>query len=328
MMSESESIVQMSGADALATARALIETEVEGLRALSSELGEDFARAVDLLVRAKGYCIVTGVGKSGHIGGKIAATFASTGTPAFFVHPTEASHGDLGMLAGAGSLLAISNSGDSREMRDILAYARRRGLPVIGVTKRRRSLLGGMSDILLKLPDVEEACPNGLAPTTSTTATLALGDALAVAAMAARGFSREDFGSVHPGGKLGLQLQHVSDWLIDQPPPPTAAPNFSAADLVHAVADGGMGCVGVVEGDVLVGCVTDGDLRRAMTPDFFGKRAEDVMSRTPTTVTPDMRMADAIAIMTDRRISNLFVVDGDRLLGVIHMKDLLKAGYL
>jgi len=314
--------------DSLATARALIETEIVGLRALSDGLGPNFSEAVARIVGADGYCVVTGVGKSGHIGVKIAATFASTGTPSFFVHPTEASHGDLGMLAGAGILLAISNSGDSREMRDILMYARRRDLPVIGVSKRKDSLLGRNSTILLALPDVEEACPNGLAPTTSTTATLALGDALAVAAMAARGFSREDFGSVHPGGKLGLQLQHVSDWLIDQPPPPTVAPDMSATDVLHAVADGGMGCVGVTDDGLLVGCITDGDIRRAMRPDVFEKQARDIMSPDPATVTGDMRMSDAIDIMTDRRISNLFVVQDRGLLGIIHMKDLLKAGYL
>ncbi len=315
-------------AAAVAIGRSLIATEVAGLNALADSLGAAFALAVDALTAMQGYCVVTGVGKSGHIGTKIAATFASTGTPSFFVHPTEASHGDLGMLAGAGVLLAISNSGDTREMRDILTYARRQSIPVIGVTKRQNSLLGGMSNILLQLPDVEEACPNGLAPTTSTTATLALGDALAVAVMAKRGFGREDFGMVHPGGKLGLQLQHVSDWLTDAPPAPRVPPALAAGDVVSAIADGGMGCVAVVEGERLIGCITDGDLRRAFARDFFEKQARDIMSAAPSTVTLDMRMADAIGMMTDRSISNLFVVEGDRLLGVIHMKDLLKAGYL
>ncbi|MGZ0186867.1 MAG: KpsF/GutQ family sugar-phosphate isomerase [Alphaproteobacteria bacterium] len=314
--------------DALSLARALIATEIEGLAALSRDLGPSFALAVDMLAAADGYCVVTGVGKSGHIGSKIAATFASTGTPSFFVHPTEASHGDLGMLVGAGVLLAISNSGDTREMRDILTHARRREMPIIGITKRQQSLLGRMSNILLKLPDTEEACPNGLAPTTSTTVTLALGDALAVAAMAKRGFGREDFGKVHPGGKLGLQLQHVSDWLIDEAAPPVVTADMSAGDVVVAVADGGMGCVGVVADDRLVGCITDGDLRRHFATDFFEKRASDIMNSTPTTVTKEMRMADAIGVMTDMRISNVFIVEGERLLGIMHMKDLLKAGYL
>ena len=314
--------------DALSLARALIATEIEGLAALSRDLGPSFALAVDMLAAADGYCVVTGVGKSGHIGSKIAATFASTGTPSFFVHPTEASHGDLGMLVGAGVLLAISNSGDTREMRDILTHARRREMPIIGITKRQQSLLGRMSNILLKLPDTEEACPNGLAPTTSTTVTLALGDALAVAAMAKREFGREDFGKVHPGGKLGLQLQHVSDWLIDEAAPPVVTADMSAGDVVVAVADGGMGCVGVVADDRLVGCITDGDLRRHFATDFFEKRASDIMNSTPTTVTKEMRMADAIGVMTDMRISNVFIVEGERLLGIMHMKDLLKAGYL
>lgn len=292
------------------------------------ELGSEFTEAVDALSESDGYCVVTGVGKSGHIGCKIAATFASTGLPSFFVHPTEASHGDLGMLAGAATLLAISNSGDSREMRDILVHARRRNIPVIGISKRAESLLGRMSSILLKLPDVDEACPNGLAPTTSTTASLALGDALAVAVMAKRGFTREDFGRIHPGGKLGLQLQHVQDWLLDQPAPPVVAPDLPAIETLAAVADGGMGCVGVVDGDKLVGCITDGDVRRAFEPGIFEKTAEEMMSRSPTTVTADLRMSDAIEIMAEKRISNLFVVEREKLLGVIHMKDLLKAGYL
>lgn len=313
---------------ALEIARALIRTEIAGLEAVAANLGPAFQMAVDLVAEIDGYCVVTGVGKSGHIGSKIAATFASTGTPSFFVHPTEASHGDLGMLAGAGALLAISNSGDSREMRDILSYARRKPLPVIGVTKRQDSMLGGMSNILLKLPNVEEACPNGLAPTTSTTATLALGDALAVAVMAKKGFTREDFGMVHPGGKLGLQLQRVGDWLLDEPDPPVVAPDLPVADVLTMVARGGMGCVGVVVGDSLHGCITDGDLRRAYATDFFEKAAKDVMNPTPVCVTRDMRMSDAIDIMTEKRISNLFVVEEGRLFGVMHMKDLLKAGYL
>lgn len=317
-----------SSIDPVAIARELISTEIRGLEAMRDGLGPAFALAVDTLAAMTGYCVVTGVGKSGHIGNKIAATFASTGLPSFFVHPTEASHGDLGMLEGAGALLAISNSGDSREMRDILVYARRRGLPVLGITKRQESLLGGLSNILLKLPDVPEACPNGLAPTTSTTATLALGDAVAVAVMAKRGFSREDFGLVHPGGKLGLQLQRVNDWMVDQPPPPTVAPALPATEVVAAVADGGMGCVGVVDDGTLVGCITDGDLRRALAPGFFEKSAADMMSPKPASVVTDMRMSEAIDIMTERRISNLFVTDGPRLLAIIHMKDLLKAGYL
>lgn len=314
--------------DSITVARALIQTEIEGLAAVAAGLGSDFAEAVDVLAGIDGYCVVTGVGKSGHIGNKIAATFASTGLPSFFVHPTEASHGDLGMLVGATALLAISNSGDSREMRDILMHARRRGIPTIGISKRAESLLGRMSTILLKLPDVPEACPNGLAPTTSTTATLALGDALAVAVMAKRGFTREDFGRVHPGGKLGLQLQHVQDWLLDQPPPPTVPPELPAADVLAAVADGGMGCVGVIADGTLVGCITDGDVRRALSPGIFDMTAADMMSRSPATVTPDMRMSDAIDIMSEQRISNLFAVENGKLLGVIHMKDLLKAGYL
>ncbi len=315
---------------AVTIGQTLIQAEIDGLAALSASLDTAFALAVDTLVACKTYCIVTGVGKSGHIGSKIAATFASTGTPAFFVHPTEASHGDLGMVDRDGVLLAISNSGDTREMRDILAYGQRVGIPIIGITKRADSILGRRSNILLKLPDMPEACPNGLAPTTSTTATLALGDALAVAVMEARGFSREDFGKVHPGGKLGLQLQHVKDWLATEGEvPPTTTPDMEAGGVISALAVGGMGCIGIVdEGGKLVGSITDGDLRRAFSPEFFQKTARDIMNPTPVNITPDVRMQDAIEIMTERRISNIFVVEAGVLKGIIHMKDLLRAGYL
>lgn len=328
---QSSSTASDSGAShAIANGRALIQAEIRGLSALADSLDTAFSLAVDTLVACETYCIVTGVGKSGHIGSKIAATFASTGTPAFFVHPTEASHGDLGMVDKRGLLLAISNSGDSREMRDILAYGNRVGIPVIGITKRADSMLGKMSNILLKLPDMPEACPNGLAPTTSTTATLALGDALAVAAMEARGFSREDFGKVHPGGKLGLQLQHVHDWLATEgETPPTTAPETEAGAVISALANGGMGCIGIVDdAGQLVGSITDGDLRRAFSPEFFTKTARDIMNPAPVNIPPDVRMQDAIEIMTERRISNIFVVDGGVLKGIIHMKDLLRAGYL
>lgn len=314
----------------IAVGQMLIQAEIDGLAALSAKLDTAFTLAVDTLVACKTYCIVTGVGKSGHIGSKIAATFASTGTPAFFVHPTEASHGDLGMVDQDGVLLAISNSGDTREMRDILAYGQRVGIPIIGITKRADSLLGRMSSILLKLPDMPEACPNGLAPTTSTTATLALGDALAVAVMEARGFSREDFGKVHPGGKLGLLLQHVKDWLATEgEAPPTTTPDMEAGGVISALAVGGMGCIGIVdEGGQLIGSITDGDLRRAFSPEFFQKTARDIMHPNPINITPDVRMQDAIEIMTERRISNIFVVEAGVLKGIIHMKDLLRGGYL
>jgi arabinose-5-phosphate isomerase len=315
---------------AIAAGQTLIQAEIDGLAALSAGLDTAFTLAVDTLVACKTYCIVTGVGKSGHIGSKIAATFASTGTPAFFVHPTEASHGDLGMVDQDGVLLAISNSGDTREMRDILAYGQRVGIPIIGITKRADSILGHRSNILLKLPDMPEACPNGLAPTTSTTATLALGDALAVAVMEARGFSREDFGKVHPGGKLGLQLQHVKDWLATEgETTPTTTPDMEASGVISALAVSGMGCIGIVDAKgKLIGSITDGDLRRAFSPEFFQKTARDIMNPSPINITPDVRMQDAIEIMTERRISNIFVVETGVLKGIIHMKDLLRAGYL
>ncbi len=316
--------------DLLQIARNTIRKEADGLNRLADGIGPDFLEAVRLILSADPYVIVTGVGKSGHVGAKVASSLASTGAPAFFLHPADASHGDLGMLTPGCVLLAISNSGESRELRDVLVYAQRIGAPVIGITREPRSTLGRMAQVALVLPDAPEACPNGLAPTTSTTNTLALGDALMVAAMVKRGFTPEDFGARHPGGKLGLQVQRVSDWLVSRGDPmPCVVETAKMADVIAIMTEGAKGCAAVLDSERrFAGMVTDGDLRRAISPDFFDKTARDVMTLNPFVATPDMRLADIIAVFTQRAISNAFVVEDGRPIGIVHMKDLMAAGYI
>ena len=319
-----------SAQDDLAIAREVLAIERDALGELSSSLGESFKTAIDTILEHPGYVIVAGVGKSGHIGQKIAASLASTGTPAFFLHPTEASHGDLGMVVPGSVVLAISYSGESSELIDLLRYCRGAEIPVIGMTRSETSRLGRGSDVLLKLPAFQEACPNGLAPTSSTTMTLALGDALAVALMARRGFSREDFGSRHPGGKLGKSLHTVADFLADRDdtvPLVDAGAGFES--VVQAIAEGRQGCVGVVDGaGKYVGIITDGDLRRAMAPYAPRERADQMMTPGGTTFLAHEKIALVIDTMTRLRISNGFVLEDARPIGMVHIKDLLAEGYL
>ncbi len=297
---------------------------------LLESIDDNFAKAIDLILESKNYLIVVGVGKSGHIGQKIAASFASTGTPSFFMHPTEASHGDLGMVTPDSIILAISNSGESRELRDVLLYARRNNVPIIGITRKSDSALGRNSAVILRLPDAPEACPNGLAPTTSTTNTLALGDALVVATMTARGFSSEDFGRRHPGGKIGLQLQTLDDWLHAHPNTATAIPTTATMDtVITAITQGGTGCVAVIDKQgMMKGIITDGDLRRAIEPGMFDKVAKDIMTQSPISLTRNMRISEVILLFSKKRISNAFIQEFGKPIGLIHMKNLLQEGYL
>jgi arabinose-5-phosphate isomerase len=314
-----------------ARARDVIRLNIEALQALEAGLDDSLARACEIILARPGYLVVTGMGKSGHIGGKIAATLASTGTNAFFVHPAEMSHGDLGMLRKDVTLLAISNSGESRELRDPLIYCQREGIPVIGVTQRPQSFLGRSSAVCLTLPRVAEACPNGLAPTTSTLMTLAIGDALAMVLMDRRGFTAEDFGLHHPGGKLGMSLQSVRDWMGDRPPAPATVPlDATFAAVVSAITEGRKGAVAVINPDgTLAGIVTDGDVRRAFSRgDLTGLTAADVMSPRPKVIGPDARMSDAIDLMTQNKIATLLVVEDQRPVAIVHIAELMQAGYV
>lgn len=321
----------MSAKSDLTLARSVIRIERDALEKLESALGDSLLAAVELILSTDRHVVVAGVGKSGHIGQKIAASLASTGTPAFFIHPTEASHGDLGMLVPGSVVIAISYSGESRELVDLLRYCKANQIPLIAMSRARASTLGRYADVLLEMPTVEEACPNGLAPTSSTTMALALGDALTIVLMARRGFSREDFGFRHPGGKLGRTLQTAGDYVRERKealPLVDADANFEA--LVYAVSEGRKGCAGVLNADgALIGMVTDGDLRRAMMAGKTGAPAREVMTRSPRTIDPDERMQTVIKQLSENRISNAFVLgEAGKPLGLVDMKDLLAEGYL
>jgi len=321
----------------LESARRVLMAESEALGVLASTLGQDFDAAVAALLACQGRITVTGMGKSGHVARKIAATMASTGTLAQFVHPAEASHGDLGMIGRDDVILALSNSGNTPELSDIIAYSRRFGIPLIGMTRRADGALAQSSDVALTLPPHPEACPLGLAPTTSTTLMMALGDALAVALLEARGFGPSDFQVFHPGGRLGKALLRVCDVMHKGAELPLITGETPMSSALIEMSRKGFGCVGIVEmqdadADVsagaLIGVVTDGDLRRHMAPDLVQQAARDIMTRDPRTVPPTMLAAEALHIMNagERRITNLFVVEAGRPVGFIHMHDLLRAG--
>ncbi len=315
--------------DDLSVARAVLGTEAAGLRALAESLDGAFAGAVDLLAGATGRVIVSGMGKSGHVGRKIAATFASTGTPAHFVHPAEASHGDLGMIVDGDVVLALSNSGETAELADLIGHCSRFGLKLIGISGRAGSTLASAADVALVLPAAREACPMGLAPTTSTTMQMALGDALAVALLTRRGFGASDFRRFHPGGRLGAKLLRVRDLLHGGDAMPLAAPDMKMQDALIVMTAKRFGCLGVVDAGRLVGILTDGDLRRAMGPDLLDRPLAAVMTAAPRTIGPEVLAAEALHIMNarDRPITTLFVVDPQGApLGILHIHDLLRAG--
>jgi arabinose-5-phosphate isomerase len=313
----------------LNTARRVIDTESKALEQLSAELDSSFSEAVQLLLDATGRVIVLGMGKSGHIARKIAATFASTGTPAHFVHPAEASHGDLGMMAQGDVALVLSNSGETPELADVIAYTRRFGIPMIGVASRAESTLIKQSDVGLILPRAPEACGTGVVPTSSTTMTLALGDALAIALMEHREFTPEHFREFHPGGKLGAQLSRVRDLMHGNDAIPMVTGDTNMGDALIEISQKGFGVVGVCDSDrALVGIITDGDLRRHMDG-LLSLTAADVMTKKPTTIGPEALAEAAVAIMTDRKITCLFVVDPDgrrELQGLLHIHDCLRVG--
>jgi arabinose-5-phosphate isomerase len=314
----------------LETARDVLATEAAGLSALSAALDERFGRAVDLLAGAAGRVVVSGMGKSGLVGRKIAATFASTGTPALFVHPAEASHGDLGMVVEGDVVLALSNSGETAELADLIEHARRFALPLVAITGRPASTLALAADVVLALPAAADACPLGLAPTTSTTMQLALGDALAVALLVRHGFAAADFRRIHPGGRLGSRLRRVRDLMHAGAAMPLAAPEALMHDALLTMTEKRFGCVGIVDAaGALVGILTDGDLRRAMGPDLLGRPVGAIMTRGPRTIGPDALAADALRLMNDGKspITALFVVNDRHVpVGVLHIHDLLRAG--
>lgn len=320
----------MTNIQDIKSAKHTVEKEIEALKMMEDNFDDSLTQALDLLQNTKGRVIVTGMGKSGHIGRKIAATLASTGTPSFFVHPGEASHGDLGMLTDEDTVIAISNGGESKELSDILVYSKRFGIPLIAITKNPQSSLGKAGDIILRLPDDGEACPLGLAPTSSTTATLVLGDVLAIALMERKGFSKTDYKQRHPGGKLGAILQKVSDLMHTGNGIPLVSEDTMLQDALVVMTAKMLGCVGVVDDKgVLKGIITDGDLRRWLSPDLLQKKVSDVMTKNPKTIGPDVLAAEALNIMnnTGKGITQLFVVqDDNKPIGIIHIHDCLRVG--
>jgi len=317
-------------ADDISAARRVIDHARGGLEALGASLGADFAAAVDVFARVTGRVIVSGVGKSGHVGRKIAATLASTGTPAFFVHAGEASHGDMGMIGKNDAVLAISNSGEAGELRDLVSYTRRFGIPLVAITSRPKSSLAQGADIVLALPDVGEACPLGLAPTTSTTLTLVLGDAIAVALLERRGFTADEYKVYHPGGQLGRKLFKVEELMHIGAELPLVAAETPMSDVVLVMTNKTFGVAGVTDaGGRLLGIVTDGDLRRHMqhgTGDLFTKTAGDVMTRAPKTIRRSVLAAEAVRRMNESKITSMFVVEDEKPVGILRMHDVLRAG--
>jgi len=316
---------------AIESALRTLDAEGSGIDALASELrdglGTNFAAAVELIRAAQGRVIVTGMGKSGHVARKIASTFASTGTPALFVHPSEASHGDLGMIASNDVIIALSWSGETAELKDLTDYSRRFRIGLIAVTAHADSTLAHTADVVLALPEAREACPHNLAPTTSSLMQLALGDALAIALLESRGFTAAQFGLLHPGGKLGAMLKLVRDIMHGGDAVPLAPLGTRMSDAIIVMTTKGFGCVGITDTHgLLVGIITDGDLRRHMANDLLHARVDEVMTRAPKTVRPDQLISESLELLNSTKVTALFAVESGKPVGIIHVHDLLRAG--
>ncbi len=326
-----QAVTSPHSSEAVISALRTVATEQAGLgelqAALKGQLGDAFVRAVEMISHSPGRLIVTGIGKSGHIGAKLAATFASTGTPAFFVHPVEANHGDLGMISSNDIVLAMSWSGESVELMGIVNYARRFDIPLIALTSGEKSALAREADIVLLLPKVAEACPHGLAPTTSTAMQLVIGDALAIALLEERGFTADHFRTFHPGGKLGASLTHVRDLMHKGSAVPVTARGTPLREAMLILSQRRFGCVCVLEDDGrLAGIVTDGDLARHVDRDLASLSVDDIMTRNPKSVTPSTLAGAAIGLLEDLKISALVVVENERPVGIVHFHDLLRVG--
>ncbi len=316
---------------AIESALRTLDAEGGGIDALTAALrnglGDNFAAAIETIREASGRVIVTGVGKSGHVARKIASTFASTGTPAMFVHPSEASHGDLGMITSNDVILALSWSGETAELKDLTDYSRRFRIGLIAMTANAESTLAKAADVVLPLPQAREACPHNLAPTTSSLMQLALGDALAIALLESHGFTALDFGLLHPGGKLGTLLKTVRDFMHKDAAVPLRGLGTRMSDAILEMSAKGFGCVGIVDDEgLLVGIITDGDLRRHMRPDLLDARVDDVMTHKPKTVRPDHLISETLELLNATKVTALFAVEDGKPVGVIHVHDLLRAG--
>lgn len=319
----------MTEFDSIAAARRVIMTEADGLAMQAQLLGDDFVGAIEILQSNAGRTILTGVGKSGHVARKIAATMASTGTPALFVHPTEASHGDMGMILAGDCVIALSRSGETAELADLIAYCRRRSITLIAITANPASTLASAANFTLQLANAKEACDITGAPTTSTTLQMALGDALAVTLLEARGFTAGDFRGFHPGGSLGAKLARTADLMHRGDQMPLARGETAMDAVLDIMSAKGFGCVGIIDAaDALIGIITDGDLRRNLGTDLSLKTAADIMTKDPHTAPPDLLAIDALTLMSAAppRIMQLFITEEGRPIGILHMHDLLRAG--
>jgi arabinose-5-phosphate isomerase len=315
----------------ISSALRTLEAGESGIAALSAALrdglGAQLLSAIETIRAAQGRLIVTGMGKSGHVARKLAATFASTGTPAFFVHPSEASHGDLGMITEDDVILALSWSGETAELKNLIDYSRRHRIALIGMTSETASTLGRAADVVLTLPQAREACPHNLAPTTSSLMQLALGDALAIALLEARGFSAQQFHILHPGGKLGAMLKFARDVMRTGDAVPVVKTGSRMSDTVIEMSAKGVGCVGIVDAHgQLCGIITDGDLRRHMKPGLTESRVEEIMTRNPKSCRPDQLVSEILEMLNTSKITAMFVVEGSRPVGVVHLHDLLRIG--
>ena len=317
--------------EAIASATRTIQLETQGLSALEAalrtDLGGSFAEAIAMIGGCRGRVIVTGMGKSGHIGLKVAGTLSSTGTPAYFVHPSEASHGDLGMITGDDVILAFSWSGETVELGNLVSYSRRFAVPLIAVTSNPESTLAKAAEVVIALPHSKEACPHGLAPTTSTVMQLALGDCLAIALLESKGFTARDFKVFHPGGQLGARLKFVSDLMHKGDSLPLVGADVPMAEALVVMTEKALGCLGVIAADgLLAGIITDGDLRRHMGDGLLSRRAADIMTAAPKTVSPELLASAALELINASKITALFVVENGKPVGIIHIHDLLRAG--
>lgn len=335
-MSELSSKAKGAPSADLAAARRVLQIEAKAISDLAAKLDGAFSQIIDLIMGVKGRVIVSGMGKSGHVARKIAATLASTGTPAQFVHPAEASHGDLGMIASGDVVLLLSNSGETRELADLIEHTRRYQIPMVGIAGRAESTLLKRADIAVALPDAPEACPMGLAPTTSTTMMMALGDALAVALMERRGFSADDYRVLHPGGSLGKQLLRVGDRMHTGDELPVVKEATPMSEVLVVMTAKRFGCAGVLDAQGrLIGIVTDGDLRRHMRDGLLSQQASAVMTKSPRTIRASALVGEALYQMTERKphVTCLFVIDDAdagkepaKPIGIIHVHDCLQAG--
>ncbi|MEJ8473117.1 KpsF/GutQ family sugar-phosphate isomerase [Roseibium algae] len=327
----SEEVSQAQDTRFLTSAERTLETEIAGLSALRTALqnglSAPFRDAADLISKISGRVIISGIGKSGHIGVKLAATLASTGTPSFFVHAAEASHGDLGMVTANDAVIALSWSGETQELASIVAFTRRFKVPLIAITSRANSTLGKASDIVLEMPIVTEACPHGLAPTTSALVQMATGDALAIALLENRGFTAQDFRVFHPGGRLGANLKTARDIMHGGDTIPLAKIGLPMRNAIVLMSQKGFGVLGVTdELHRLVGIITDGDLRRHISTDFLDKPVEDIMTKAPKTIDPSMLSGSVLEMINSSGITTVFVVEDSRPVGIIHLHDLLRIG--